>query len=51
MTLKNKKNNQLDLYNRADKLFMEYADRDLVGEIKKLKDHIKDGVNLADFSK
>ena len=30
---------------------MEYADRDLVGEIKNLQGNIKDGLNLADFSK
>ena len=44
-------NDQLELYNRADNLFMEYADRDIEGEIKNLQDNIKDGVNLADFSK
>ena len=48
---KNKINDQLDLYNKADKLFMEYLDRDIIGEIKNLQDNIKDGVNLADFSK
>lgn len=48
---KSKINDQLELYNRADKLFMEYADRDIEGEIKNLQDNIKDGVNLADFSK
>ena len=50
-TQKNKTNQQFDLYNKADKLFMEYADRDIVGEIKKLEDTITDSVNLADFSK
>lgn len=48
---KSKINDQLELYNRADKLFMEYADRDIEGEIKNLQDNIKYGVNLADFSK